>query len=213
MSRQSISKKDISAPLTESFKNLTAGGRTDSGMQIPDINFTSNEPFFDASASQVGTPEHHMQKQRQNQAKRLSSRHLQSYVQAVAAFRRQVQAMGAASEMFARACEALKETVPASSSTDAYMTDLDLLIDSTHLISNSHQIWAEGLGVEVEDPLVGHLGAISTQAKRIEAANVGKIEALTAQLHKEEDASYKLGKKKTRDLNVLQNVCLYSPYI
>jgi hypothetical protein len=115
--------------------------------------------------------------------------------------------MSAASEMFARACESLKETVPASSSTDAYKQDLDLLIDSTHLISNSHQIWAANLGVEVEDPLVGHLSAIATQAKRIESANAGKIAELTERLHKEEEKSYKLGKKKQRDLSTLQNVC------
>lgn len=87
MSKHGILKKDISAPLTESFKRVDVG-RVDSGNILPDMNFTSNEPFFDASASQVGTPEHHMLMQRQASAnKKLSSRHLQSYVQAVAAFR------------------------------------------------------------------------------------------------------------------------------
>ncbi|KAL3900199.1 MAG: hypothetical protein SGCHY_001502 [Lobulomycetales sp.] len=205
MGKEHISKRDISAPLSESFKQLTPSSSLDSGMQMPEMPV--NEPFFDASASQVGTPEHHMQQQRHSQAnQRLSSRQLQSYVQAVAAYRRQIQAMSAASEMFARACEALKEVVPsAGASTQAYMEDLNLLIDSTHLISNSHQIWASNLGAEVEEPLVSHLHSISAQAGRIEALNKSKIEDLTVRLHREEDASYKLGKKKQRDLSTLQS--------
>lgn len=195
-----LNKKDISAPITESFQQLTT--RIDSGMTLPEI--ATNEPFFDTSASQVGSPE---QINRKSNPKKLTALQLSSYVQAVSAFKRQIQAMSAASEMFVRSCEALKESCPSTPATQRYMADLDLLIDSTHLICNSHQIWAAGIASDVEEPLIQHLNGIKQQASRIETKNKARIQELTEKLHKEEDLSYKLGKKKQRDLATLQNVC------
>ncbi|KAJ3215630.1 hypothetical protein HK099_006283 [Clydaea vesicula] len=197
-----LNKKDISAPLSDTFQQLT--NRGDSANYLPEIE--TNEPFFDASASQVGGPQDPRVIKAMRPPQKLSARQLQSFVQAVGAFRRQIQAMGAASEMFVRSCEALKECVPAANIRDLQcVEDLDFLIDSTHLVSNAHQIWSSNLQSEFEEPLINHLSDIKKQSGNVERDNKGRIDELTLKLHKEEDNSYKLGRKKQRDLETLKN--------
>ncbi|KAJ3385586.1 hypothetical protein HDU92_002973 [Lobulomyces angularis] len=196
-----LNKKDISSPLTETFQQLNKG---DSANYLPEIE--TNEPFFDASASQVGGPQDPRVIKALKPPQLLTARQLQSFVQAVGAFQRQIQAMGAAAEMFVRSCESLKECVPASNIRDQKcIEDLDFLIDSTHLISNSHQIWSSNLKTEFEKPLLNHLADIQKQAESIEIENKVKVDDLTLKLHKEEENSYKLGRKNKRGVESLQN--------
>jgi hypothetical protein len=75
---------------------------------------------------------------------KLSMRGLQTFVQALGSYRRQIQAMANASEAFVRALEDLAEFVPGvigDMREPEVVGDLDFLIDSTHLVANSHQIW------------------------------------------------------------------------
>ncbi|KAI8616817.1 hypothetical protein BC830DRAFT_167094 [Chytriomyces sp. MP71] len=121
--------------------------------------------------------------------------------------------MAAASEAFVRSCEELEAVVSQSASSgtgsvqdDARMKDLNALIDSTRMIANAHQVWAENLGQDVGDPLNRHLGDIMLTVKARQDKNKARIEGLVTKLHDEEDHSYKLSKKKQRDLVMLQEV-------
>ncbi len=86
------------------------------------------------------------------------------------------------------------------------MADLDYLITSTHLISNAHQQWAEQLESRVEQPLNNRLFSVEDISKNQQIANTERVNILVNQLQMEETNSYKLGKKKQRDLATLQNV-------
>lgn len=98
--------------------------------------------------------------------------------------------------MFVRACESIQSCT--------HDKDLELLIYSSHLVANSHQIWSQQLKAEVEDPLLLLVSHIKETSIRTERENKAKVVILTDALHKEEDASYKLGKKNRRDLGSLQ---------
>lgn len=88
------------------------------------------------------------------------------------------------------------------------LSDLDFLIDSSQLMANAHQNWASMLERDVEEPLIAGLTEIPRLAKRKQQENTQKIEHLIQQLHSEEDTSYKMKKKKTRDLQHLHQVIL-----
>ncbi|KAI8612245.1 hypothetical protein BC830DRAFT_1137648, partial [Chytriomyces sp. MP71] len=100
----------------------------------------------------------------------------------------------------------LNPTQIGSVQDDARMKDLNALIDSTRMIANAHQVWAENLGQDVGDPLNRHLGDIMLTVKARQDKNKARIEGLVTKLHDEEDHSYKLSKKKQRDLVMLQEV-------
>ncbi|KAJ3057203.1 hypothetical protein HK102_011086 [Quaeritorhiza haematococci] len=207
-----ISKADISHPIQLNQSPAFA----DSGVALPVEVISSPqgpaiEPFsngrFDSSASVAGGPNDPRMIRANQPPPTLTLRQFQSFVQALGAFRRQVQAMSAASETFVRALEEMAEYVPAAELSKPYVVgDLDFLIDSTHLIANAHQIWAESLERDFEAPLMAKISDICKQVKITQQDNKNKINQLVEQLHKEEDSSYKLGKKKQRDLVTLQTV-------
>ncbi|KAJ3250152.1 hypothetical protein HK104_007499, partial [Borealophlyctis nickersoniae] len=137
---------------------------------------------------------------------RLTMRQYQSFVQALAVYRRQVHALAAASETFVRALEELSDCVPTAKITKPHVVgDLDFLIDSTHLIANAHQTWSESLERDFETPLTQNIQNILTTVKVAQKENKAKIDGLVERLHREEDASYKMGKKKQRDFAALQS--------
>ncbi|KAJ3223718.1 hypothetical protein HDU81_008990 [Chytriomyces hyalinus] len=129
-----------------------------------------------------------------------------AYVNALGVYRNQISSMAAASEAFVRACEELEVAMQSTTGVDQVkLKDLNSLIDSTHVIANSHQIWAEDLGQDVVDPLKRHLGDIMLTVKARQDKNKARIDDLVGKLHKEEEQSYKLSKKKQRDLVMLQD--------
>ncbi|KNC98954.1 uncharacterized protein SPPG_05913 [Spizellomyces punctatus DAOM BR117] len=161
---------------------------------------------FDSSASVAGGPNDPRVIKARLPPPRLTMRQYQSFVQALAVYRRQVQALAAASETFVRALEDLAEFVPAAHIRRPHVVgDLDFLIDSTHLIANAHQIWAESLEREFEAPLTQNIQNIMTRVTSRQNENKDQINKLVERLHQEEDKSYKLGKKKQRDIKALQS--------
>ncbi|KAI8809924.1 hypothetical protein BJ742DRAFT_216311 [Cladochytrium replicatum] len=123
----------------------------------------------------------------------------QSFVQAVAAFRRQLASMSAAAETFVRALEELSEFVPAAEINDPHVVgDLDFLIDSTHLIANSHQIWAEMIERDFEAPLTSHVYETAQRAAKIREENTARIQGSLESIYSEEESSSKRGRKKNK---------------
>ncbi|KAI8835125.1 hypothetical protein BC829DRAFT_365452 [Chytridium lagenaria] len=161
---------------------------------------------FDSSASVAGGPSDPRILRQNMEPSKLSMRGYQTFVQALGSYRRQIQAMAKASDMFVRALEDLSEFVPGADIRKPHIIgDMDFLIDSTHLVSNAHQIWSDTLERDFEEPLVRHMNDILVKSKNIQRENKQKIDDLVERLHKEEEASYKMGKKKQRDLMTLQN--------
>ncbi|KAI9011380.1 hypothetical protein BC832DRAFT_529480 [Gaertneriomyces semiglobifer] len=160
---------------------------------------------FDSSASVAGGPNDPKLIRARLPPPKLTMRQYQSFVQALGSYRRQVQALAAASETFVRTLEEISDFVPAAKINKPHVVgDLDFLIDSTHLIANAHQGWAETLEREFETPLINDIKDIMEMTARRRDENKVKINELVEQLHKEEDRSYKLGKKKQRDIKALQ---------
>lgn len=80
------------------------------------------------------------------------------------------------------------------------------MISATQLISNAHQQWAQSLENHVEIPMNNKILQIEDITKNQKIANEERIKILLNQLQVEEHNSYKMGKKKKRDLLSLQNV-------
>ncbi|KAI9101227.1 hypothetical protein DFS34DRAFT_676751 [Phlyctochytrium arcticum] len=164
---------------------------------------------FDSSASVAGGPNDPKLLKAQLPPPRLTMRQYQSFVQALAVYRRQVQALAAASETFVRELEDIAEFVPAATIKRPHVIgDLDFLIDSTHLIANAHQTWGETLEREFEAPLSRDLQEIAARASSKQADNKKHIAQLVQRLNIEEDKAHKLGKKKPRDVKALQSFSL-----
>ncbi|KAJ3153052.1 hypothetical protein HDU86_005350 [Geranomyces michiganensis] len=160
---------------------------------------------FDSSASVAGGPLDPKLLKAKLPPPRLSLRQYQSFVQALGVYRRQVEALAKAGETFARALEELADFVPAAQIRRPHVVgDLDFLIDSTHLISNAHQIYAEDLEREFETPLTENLQEIRARTAHTQAENKPRILELVDRLHLEEK-QHGLGKKKQRDMNALQS--------
>ncbi|KAH6563476.1 hypothetical protein BASA60_010686 [Batrachochytrium salamandrivorans] len=135
----------------------------------------------------------------------LNLRQYQSFAQAASAYRRQIQAMAAATDTFVRALEELSDCVPAAQLVNAsVVADLDFFIDSTQLLVNTHQIWASTIEKEIEEPLFSNIETITAKVKNQQVNNKSRIQGLINDLHLEEDKSYKMKKKKQRDLSMLQ---------
>ncbi|KAI8915543.1 hypothetical protein EDD86DRAFT_196300 [Gorgonomyces haynaldii] len=200
MERKRITKDQISGPSPLITTSFTTPLRP-LPIEKDTIPFTAGR--FDASASVVGgpgDPRTHEQK-----PKTMTLIQFQSFCQALAVYRRQIQAMAAATETFVRALEELSDCVPAAhvQNTKA-VQDLDFLVDSTQLIANAHQIWASSIQRELEEPMSGFVEQIMQQAKQQQEYNKQRIQQLISQLHMEEDTSYKQKKKNRRDLDSLQ---------
>ncbi|KAI9208448.1 uncharacterized protein BJ171DRAFT_207629 [Polychytrium aggregatum] len=136
----------------------------------------------------------------------LQMRNYESFVQACSVFRIQIEAMSKATETFVRALEEIASFVQPGTVTDEFLLgDLEFLIDSTTLIANSHQIWANTIQQEVEIPLQADIEKRKESAKKIQDENKTKLKDLMESLNRETDSSYKQGKKKQRDLTSLQN--------
>ncbi|KAJ3047846.1 hypothetical protein HK097_011127, partial [Rhizophlyctis rosea] len=208
-----ISKSDISSPTplnpallaADSGISLTEAVREAASSGGPAITpFSAGR--FDASASVAGGPSDPRLLRAKMDPQKLTMRQYQSFLQALAVYRRQVMALAAASETFVRALEELSDCVPAARITKPHVVgDLDFMIDSTHLIANAHQTWADNLERDFELPLAQNITNIMNTVKVRQQENKQKIDGLVSQLHREEDVSYKMGKKKQRDLASLQS--------
>ncbi|KAJ3033310.1 hypothetical protein HDV00_006500, partial [Rhizophlyctis rosea] len=208
-----ISKSDISSPTplnpaliaADSGISLTEAVREAASAGAPAITpFSAGR--FDASASVAGGPSDPRLLRSKMDPQKLTMRQYQSFLQALAVYRRQVLALAAASETFVRALEELSDCVPAARITKPHVVgDLDFMIDSTHLIANAHQTWADTLERDFETPLAQNITQIMNTVKLRQVENKAKIDGLVGQLHREEDVSYKMGKKKQRDLASLQS--------
>ncbi|KAJ3216117.1 hypothetical protein HDU67_009918 [Dinochytrium kinnereticum] len=210
-----ISKSEISLPIAPPDQVLKMATEP-----LPRTSFSHNAghhhplpaiaPFsagrFDSSASVAGGPSDPKILRQQMEPSKLTMRGYQTFAQALGSYRRQIQAMAAASEAFVRALEDISEFVPGADIRKPHIIgDLDFLIDSTHLVSNAHQIWADSLERDFEEPLIRHMNDIMIKTKNVQKENKQKIDDLVERLHKEEESSYKMGKKKQRDLVTLQN--------
>jgi hypothetical protein len=103
-----IRKEEISAPVNTSLQDNGSTGGGGAGLDP----FT--ELHFEASASIAGGPMDPRVRRANLPPPKLSHMQLQALIQAVGAFRRQVQAMSAASETLVRCLEDLTEVVPSS---------------------------------------------------------------------------------------------------
>jgi len=138
-------------------------------------------------------------------AKRMTMMQYQTFVHATAAYKRQIEAMARATEMFVRQLQEVADCVPQAHVQDPMLVaDLDFLIDSSQLLVNAHQTWAMNLEKEVEEPLMAGLNEIPKMAKAKQDQNKQQMDLYIKQLHQEEETSYKMKKKKTRDLSELQ---------
>ncbi|KAJ3340817.1 hypothetical protein HDU83_006908 [Entophlyctis luteolus] len=137
---------------------------------------------------------------------KVSFKSYQAFVMALSAYRKQIAAMAMASETFVRACEELEGSIQNAGDIEdaSKIRDLDSLIDMGHLISNANQILAENIAQDAEQPLVKHLMDIQGTVKTRNDQNNARINDLARLMHEEEEESYKLGKKKQRDLGELQ---------
>ncbi|KAJ3321049.1 hypothetical protein HDV06_004607 [Boothiomyces sp. JEL0866] len=212
-----ITKNDISGPTPLQTTNQYLKQSFDSGIdvrsenqrkQVQQNNFTGAIPFavgrHDVSVSVAGGP-YDPRNNESKEPKTMTYMQYQTFVHAIGAYKRQIQAMAAATETFVRALQEVADCVPAAQVNDVnVVSDLDFLIDSSQLIVNAHQTWANNIEKEVEEPLTACLNEIPQLAKTKQEANKQQIQKLIQQLHSEEDSSYKMKKKKTRDLAELQ---------
>ncbi|KAI8899013.1 hypothetical protein BC833DRAFT_587437 [Globomyces pollinis-pini] len=220
MNSKRISKNDISGPSPIRTTPLMKRS-VDSGIDVRNNSIDSNirnsfqlsspelkkpisagiVPFavgrHDVSVSVVGGPAD-PRRYESDELKTLSLMKYQTFVQALSAYKRQIQAMSAATETFVRELQDFADCVPAAEITDSLLvTDLDFLIDSSQLIANAHQTWANTLENEVEEPLMASVQQIPIITKAKQDTNKVKIQELIRQIHIEEEAAQKLRKKKT----------------
>jgi hypothetical protein len=191
MFKKKIQKADISAPIEQ---------KKDPPVQVQEemVPFTAKR--FDASASVVGTKED----QRANNLTTLTMHKYQNFCQAVSVYRRQIQGLATAAEVFVRALEDFSDCVPAANIQDKRLvSELDFLVDSSQLLTNAHQNWAATVLREVEEPLTRSISVMQNEAEAIKRKNQASIEELIKSLHVEEERSYALKKKKQRDLTTL----------
>lgn len=86
-------------------------------------------------------------------------------------------------------------------------SDLSILTESTQLLSNTHESWSSHLEQDIEYPLVQMLHSVLSAAEVTKINNKKKMEVLGQMLQREEELSYKMGKKmKGRDMGALQSV-------
>ncbi|TPX63260.1 hypothetical protein CcCBS67573_g08725 [Chytriomyces confervae] len=196
-----INKDDISLPLpTQELLMIPTVALSDLHMTPPRMSPTN-------SISNTNPSLGRMKSGSQSGARNsLAFKAYVAYVNALGVYKSQISSMAAASDAFVRACEDLEVAMQSTPGVDQVkVKDLNSLIDSTHVIANSHQIWAENLGQDVVDPLKRHLGDIMLTVKARQDKNKARIDDLVGKLHKEEEHSYKLSKKKQRDLVMLQD--------
>ncbi|KAJ3377442.1 hypothetical protein HDU80_003271, partial [Chytriomyces hyalinus] len=196
-----ISKDDISLPLPTQELLLMPT------VALSDLHLTPPQMYPTNSISNTNPSIGRMKAGSQSGARNtLAFKAYVAYVNALGVYKNQIASMAAASDAFTRACEDLEVAMQSTPGIDQVkVKDLNALIDSTHVIANSHQTWAENLGQDVVDPLKRHLGDIMLTVKARQDKNKARIDDLVGKLHKEEEHSYKLSKKKQRDLVMLQD--------
>ncbi|KAJ3231747.1 hypothetical protein HDU78_007503 [Chytriomyces hyalinus] len=197
-----INKDDISLPLpTQELLLMPTVALSDLHLTPPQMSPTNS--ISNTNPSTIGRMKAGSQSGASNT---LAFKAYVAYVNALGVYRNQISSMSAASDAFVKACEDLEVAMQSTPGIDQVkLKDLSALIDSTHVIANSHQIWAEDLGQDVVDPLKRHLGDIMLTVKARQDKNKARIDDLVGKLHKEEEQSYKLSKKKQRDLVMLQD--------
>ncbi|KAJ3010607.1 UNVERIFIED_CONTAM: hypothetical protein HDU68_002051, partial [Siphonaria sp. JEL0065] len=208
-----IRKEDISAPIPSSELLLIKAEPIAQLQQRTTSPANSHSPHnslsrsghprpLSASASVVGHSEF-------GGSSAVAFKSYQNFVSALGMYRMQIAAMAAASEQFVRACEELEvQFVNLDSHPDLNPTrirDLHALIDTTHLLANTHQTWGDALGQDIVEPMNKHMVDILTTVKAREVKNNARINDLAKRLTAEEEESYRLGKKKQRDLVSLQD--------
>jgi hypothetical protein len=153
-----INKNDISAPTPLQTKSM------DSAIDLREGYVPFAVGRHDVSVSIAGTPQDPRHFQPKG-PKTLSYMQYQTFVQALSAYKRQIQAMSAATETFVRALQEFSDCVPQANIHDPLsVADLDFLIDSSQLLSNAHQTWAGMLEKDVEEPLVASIMDIPMMA-------------------------------------------------
>eukprot|EP00833_Pecoramyces_ruminatium_P017693 jgi/Orpsp1_1/1191725/evm.model.d7180000088076.1 len=177
-SGKKITKSDISVPVTM-MKPMNDGSVSFQKGKGSDI------PFMDLQLEGEAIEEPAMTMQQ-----------YQDFLQAVAAFRKSIQATAMTAEKFVRALE----DVTNYASKSKYSINL-----ITQLFANANMIWAEALEREFEGPIATDIKAHQARGKLTQHTNQKKINELIASFHKEEHDSYKKGKKQQRDLGMLTN--------
>jgi hypothetical protein len=186
-SGKKITKSDISVPVTM-MKPMNDGS-----VSFQKGKGSDNIPFMDLQLEEEAIEEPAMTMQQ-----------YQDFLQAVAAFRKSIQATAMTAEKFVRALEDVTNYASKTNITRQHiLADLDFLIDSTQLFANANMIWAEALEREFEGPIATDIKAHQARGKLTQHTNQKKINELIASFHKEEHDSYKKGKKQQRDLGML----------
>jgi len=187
-SGKKISKSDISVPVTM-MKPMNDGSvsfQKGKGTDAPIMDLQVDEEAIEEPA--------------------MTMQQYQDFLQAVAAFRKSIQATAMTAEKFVRALEDVTNYASKTNITRPHiLADLDFLIDSTQLFANANMIWAEALEREFEGPIATDIKAHQARGKLTQHTNQKKINELIASFHKEEHDSYKKGKKQQRDLGMLTN--------
>jgi hypothetical protein len=187
-SGKKITKSDISVPVTmmNPMNDGSVSFQKGKGAEIPFMDLQLEEEAIEEPA--------------------MTMQQYQDFLQAVAAFRKSIQATAMTAEKFVRALEDVTNYASKTNITRPHiLADLDFLIDSTQLFANANMTWAEALEREFEGPIATDIKAHQARGKLTQHTNQKKINELIASFHKEEHDSYKKGKKQQRDLGMLTN--------
>jgi hypothetical protein len=199
-----INKNSISSP---SFLYST-NDRNDSQEKLNLVPFACGRN--EVSVSQIGTPN-----EMNFNPKTLKSQELMVFQESIANYRQKIQEMALATEHFITSLQQLADSVPegillflipAQIENPRLVSNLDFLIDSSQLVANANQTWAGNVAQQVEAPLDKIIEELPHLARGKHEANRQKLKILIQQLHTEEDLSYRLKKKRSRDTTAIQRV-------
>ncbi|ORX50079.1 hypothetical protein BCR36DRAFT_63777 [Piromyces finnis] len=184
--KSKINKSDISVPVTM-LKPMNEGSvsfQKGKGNEVPFMDLQFEDEAIEEPA--------------------MTMQQYQDFLQAVATFRKSIQAMAMTAEKFVRALEDVTNYASKTNITRPHiLADLDFLIDSTQLFANANMVWAEALEREFEVPIATDINAHQARGKLTQHTNEKKVKELIASFQKEEYDSYKKGKKQQRDLGML----------
>jgi hypothetical protein len=115
-------------------------------------------------------------------------------LQATQVYRKQTTALAAATETFVQALQEFSDCVPEgfkkltteNITNRKLVKDLDFLIDSSQILANCHQRYANDLQNYVEEPFTNSIPIITQKSVERRKSNTIQINDLQAQLHIEE---------------------------
>ena len=201
MVSKKIEKNNISTPTPVFIPKRIEDDSLDSKTKENVLHSSELISLKDASASVTSEQRAHLKSMQQ----KMTVHQFQSLIQGFQSFKRQLIAFASASQALVRELEQAQSCLPESKLKKGITEDLNLVIDSASLIANTHLSWAESLQNQVESPLLDMNKELVTRGETTQKYNQKKIETLAEMLQKEEEISYRMGKRNKRDLQTLQS--------